>query len=312
MNNLYQKIALSFGVLFGAPWALASEKPIIAVVLGRESVQIDPLGTTFTPWSAAEYQAQAVQEKSNATYSPTSTAVFQISAKGNNDARASGVGPRPGAITVHLESVDLPAMPAAGNGLLDDRPKLEFVCRSNEKQPKLFDQAVVAEPGGTLNPSNGYGPALGLNTGTNHRLLISFSGLRPNARFAFRFFACDPLKPQGVYVFTNVTDAPTKPLNPANAADDNNLSTVMPPTVTLFNPGNGDHRDGTQYAPDGAYVWTDGAPSGREDRDSVTVEATSDATGNICFAETTVVNLYGIYQPFPVLNAFEILSLNGK
>src|SRR6185436_5538609 len=73
-----------------------------------------------------------------------------------------------------------------------------------------------------------------------------------------------------------------------------------------FTPGDG--SGGTQYAPAGQFI--DGSamptfPAGDDFR-AIELYATSDGTGKLIFAETTVAGLSGQSQVLPVLNGFEI------
>jgi hypothetical protein len=101
-------------------------------------------------------------------------------------------------------------------------------------------------------------------------------------------------------------------LNSANAAQKNNPKIIWPTNLTPFNPGMGEHGDGTQYAPDGLYIWTNGKRPRSSAQYALPVEATADATGKVVFCETTVVNLFGAYQRFPVLSAFQIKAFSVK
>ena len=168
-----------------------------------------------------------------------------------------------------------------------------------------FDYSI---PGRELNDSGSFTPArdsvyrdvvvaeTGLpSDGTNHRMEIEFTGLDPNTPYKVKFYAHDNSNQRNVAVFTDVTAQPLIFMPGANSADGN------------FTPGDG--SGGTQYAPAGQYI--DGTtiptfPNANNDFAALELYATSDATGKLVFAETTVVGLSGATQVLPVLNGFEI------
>ena len=145
----------------------------------------------------------------------------------------------------------------------------------------VYRDRVIAETG------------IGSN-GTNHRLEIKLEGLDPNTPYKVKFYAYDNANPQGVTVFTDVTANPLIQMPGANSGDGN------------FTPGDG--SGGTQYAPAGQFI--DGtAPvtfPNTNDFRAIELFATSDGTGKLVFAETTVAGLSGTTQVLPVLNGFEI------
>src|SRR5688572_8917184 len=171
-----------------------------------------------------------------------------------------------------------------------------------------FDYSI---PGRELNDSGSFTPArdsvyrdvvvaeTGLpSDGTNHRMEIEFTGLDPNTPYKVKFYAHDNSNQRNVAVFTDVTAQPLIFMPGANSTDGN------------FTPGDG--SGGTQYAPAGQYIDGTTVPTFPNGNDFAAIElfATSDATGKLVFAETTVVGLSGPTQVLPVLNGFEIARDN--
>jgi hypothetical protein len=131
-------------------------------------------------------------------------------------------------------------------------------------------------------------------TGTNHRMEVKFEGLDPNTPYKVKLYAYDNSNPQGVFVFTDVTAQPLIFMPSGNSTDG------------VFTPGDGSGN--TQYAPDGQYIDGSAAPTfpAGDDFRAIELFATSDGTGKIVFAETTVTGLAGTTQILPILNGFEI------
>jgi hypothetical protein len=145
----------------------------------------------------------------------------------------------------------------------------------------VYRDYVVAETGVSSN-------------GTNHRMEIELTGLDANTPYKLKFYAYDNANTRNVAVFTDVTAQPLIFMPNANSG------------TGSFTPGDG--TGGTQYAPTGQYIDGLAAPSFPAANEFRMIElyATSDGTGKLTFAETTVTGLSGATQVLPVLNGFEI------
>ncbi len=189
-------------------------------------------------------------QKGNGSHETTTFSNDQIKRVfGGNTPLSKSVAPT-GRLAFALTSVDLSFL----NGqptILNDGASIRFSDRgsmdSGGKVGALYHSFIVATAGSAM--IDGQDPGLIVaDDGANHRMLIQISGLKANSSYVFTFYAYDEAARQSVCVFTNVTGDPLRHLNAADASANRNYKVGMPNVSVLFNPGLGEHDDGTQYA----------------------------------------------------------------
>jgi hypothetical protein len=313
------------GVAFGFA-RLSLADPFVSVRIGADTAAVQhvpSVSSGFRNWTsgdASKSNSPGNSEQSVAAFSSASATKIFGTGMPSKDAGAAAYArddaPLPaqyvpsGRLAVSLTAVDLTFGDQRSPGVGKNTSSIEFITRdripniAGLSYGDLYSGFAIAIP---VSDSTHSKPLPVSTDGTSHRMLIEFSGLKPGQEYSFKFYAYDNSNRRGVFVFTDVTHDPLAPMKCANAQADTNFPTAGSfPILGMFIPGRGDYRDGTQYAPDGQYIWTNGLAPTSNDRYSVTLPATADSSGKIIFAETTVVGLGDKPQNYPVLNGFEI------